>query len=286
MLTGYLALIHDYSNKVLTVWVLIIVQTAWIPYITDMTNLGKITASGMGFNLDQFGASESQVHFVGAMGILGIFSYGACFLGSLAFMSFALYAYQAGKPQDRSGSYFRGRLRTYSFLVFVAGLAQLLLGSYTLANFRAGPIVPPIDVAMFTVTFPEMSVFVGILYVINGIWGFYRAFRKPAANDNSYQISIAIQYFFTVVIMIVTQISYLPGDSLAAAAPSRACLTFGASLMPAFLDYKARSTPDDLPENYYGDLNVKETTTKDAEYDVEDGSMENTRRVSARSMEA
>lgn len=252
MITGYLALVHDYGHKLLTGWALIIVQTAWIPYITDMTNVGKLAATGQAFIPAVYAPTESMVHATGAFGIMGIFSFGACFLGSLSFMAFALYAFQAGKPGDRDAAYFRGRLRTYSFLVFVAGVAQLLLGVLVLSEIGSGPLVPPVGVAMFTVTFPEISIFVGVVYIANGVFGFYRAFSKPSADDHIFQFGIAFQYFCTVVLMIIVQIAYLPGGTLAPAAPSRACLTLGAHVLPAFLDYKARSTPENLPDNYYG----------------------------------
>mmetsp|Transcript_20919 Transcript_20919/g.34565 ORF Transcript_20919/g.34565 Transcript_20919/m.34565 type:complete len:368 (+) Transcript_20919:91-1194(+) len=254
MLTGYLALAHDYSNKWLTTWVLIIVQTAWIPYITDMTNVGKMAATGEAFNLAAYNASASDVWVFGAAGILGVFSYGACFLGSLSFMSFSLYAYQAGMPCDRASSYFRGRLRVYSFLVLVAGIAQLMLGVFTISNISNGPLLPPPTVAMFTITFPEISVTVGLLYVINGIWGMYRGFSNP--TDNYFQMSIAMQYLFTISLMICVQIFYLAGPTQGGAAPSRGCLTLGAHIMPAFLDYKMRSTPEELGDDYYGDLGM------------------------------
>lgn len=252
MTTGYLALIHDYGHKLLTGWALIIVQTAWIPYITDMTNVGQIAATGVGFIPAVYGPSVSNVHAAGAFGIMGIFSYGAAFLGSLSFMAFALYAYQAGKPGDRAASYYRGRLRTYCFLVFVAGVAQLSLGALTLSVVGSGPVNPPVGAAMFTVTFPEISIFVGLVYILNGMFGFYRAFNRPSANDHTFQYGMAFQYFCTVVLMILVQITYLPGGTLAPAAPSRACLTVGIHVLPAFLDFKARSTPDDLGDDYYG----------------------------------
>jgi hypothetical protein len=153
----------------LTSWVLIIVQTAWIPYITDMTNLGKTDAKGLPtFNLEQLsGATDSDVWFFGACGILGIFSFAFCLLGALAFMSLSLYAYKAEKPGDRAAGYFCSRLWVYSFMVFVAGLAQLMRGAYTLVKFSSGPIVPPPSVAMFFITFPEISVAVGTVYIIN-----------------------------------------------------------------------------------------------------------------------
>ena len=130
MLTGYMALVHDYSNRYLTGFLLIWVQTAFIPYVTDMTDVGKTANSGVGFIPGVYSPTESQVRFVGAMGILGIFCYGACFLGSLAFMAFALYAYQVHKPGDRSSGYYRGRLGFYCILLIIVGLAQLMLGAF------------------------------------------------------------------------------------------------------------------------------------------------------------
>ena len=61
--------------------------------------------------------------------------------------------------------------------------------------------------------------------------------------------------------MIYVQIAYLPGGTLAAAAPSRACLTMGIHILPAFLDYKMRTTPQDISADYYGlesDVDAKE----------------------------
>ena len=84
--------------------------------------------------------------------------------------------------------------------------------------------------------------------------GIARSLKIVAAdeNDHSFQFGMAFQYFCTLVLMIIVQIAYLPGGALAAAAPSRACLTVGAHVLPAFLDFKMRSTPEELPEGYYG----------------------------------
>jgi len=121
-------------------------------------------------------------------------------------------------------------------------------------NFGNGPVNPPVGVAMFTVTFPEISVFVGLVYVLNGLYGLARAFGLIPAGpeDHSFQMGIAFQYFCTLVLMILVQVAYLEGGALAPAAPSRACLTLGAHVLPAFLDFKMRSTPDVLPDDYYG----------------------------------
>ena len=263
MLTGYLSLVHGYRNKYLSGFLLIWAQTAWIPYITDMTNVGKIARSGVGFIPAVYNPSVGQVRFVGACGILGIFCYGAAFLGSLAFMAFAHYAFQVGKPGDRSSNYYRSRLGTYSGLMTLVGTVQLALGAFTLSEIGSGPLSPPVGVAMFTVTFPEISVVVGVVYLLNGLHGLLRAFGIIQASeaDHSFQMGIAVQYFCTLILMIYVQIAYLPGGTLAAAAPSRACLTMGMHILPAFLDYKMRTTPQDISADCYGlesDVDAKE----------------------------
>lgn len=72
MVTGYLGAIHDYGNKYLTGAILVIIQLTWLPFLTDLTNVGRITASGQGFIPGIYGPSETDVKFVGAMGMIGI----------------------------------------------------------------------------------------------------------------------------------------------------------------------------------------------------------------------
>ena len=90
-------------------------------------------------------------------------------------------------------------------------------------------------------------------YVLNGLFGLGRYFSVlPSSPDNhAFQLSIGFQYLCTIVLMIITQFSLSPGAEYAAAAPSVACLTLGAHILPAFLDYnkaakaiRRTSTPD------------------------------------------
>lgn len=74
-------------------------------------------------------------------------------------------------------------------MVFVAGLAQLMLGAYNLANISKGPIERPPSVAMFTITYPEISVTVGLVYMLNGLWGIFRAYSCP--TDDNFPLSLA-----------------------------------------------------------------------------------------------
>lgn len=140
------------------------------------------------------------------------------------------------------------------------------------SNIASGPLPKgAIGVAMFVVQFPEISVFVGLVYTLNGIFGFARCYGIMATTtDHKFQMTMAFQFLCTIFLMIITQVSWAPGGAMAAAAPSIACLTFGAHVLPAFLDFKARTTPEVLPADYYGMGNGDALLTKKAtEKDVE-----------------
>ena len=258
MLVGYLALVHDYGHRALTGGLIAITQLAWIPFIVDLT------ATGMGAQSDPTGnpfipaaynPTSADVKFVGAMGIMAIMAYGTGFLGSLSFMEFSLFAYQSGKPTDRSAGYYRSRMNLYMCLLSLAGFTQLLLGVFVLSTAGTGPLEwGPIAVAMYVVHFPEIAIFVGLVQLIMGLWGLARRFGllNGGADDHSYQIGMAFTWVIVLSMMIMTQISWADGGALAPAAPTIATLTFGLHLLPAFLDFKARTTPEEIPEDYYG----------------------------------
>jgi hypothetical protein len=268
MVLGYLSTVHDYGNKYLTGALIAFTQLAWMPFITDLTDVGRTARSGVGFIPAAYDPSEGDVRFVGAMGMLGILGYGAGFLGSLAFIQFALFSFQSGSPQSRPGSYYRGRLSFYSFELFLAGLSQFLLGVYTIRNFGEGPLEDgPVGVAMYTVFFPEIAIFCGLLQLLVSIFGFVRSMGVANGPDNhSYQAIALLSWICTVSLQILTQVAYAPGGAMAAAAPSRTMLTLGVNVLPAFLDFKMRTTPDTIPFDYYGlDAEDKETIALEPE---------------------
>jgi hypothetical protein len=170
-------------------------------------------------------------------------------------MEFALFAYQNGKQADRGGLYFFGRMSFYTFMLTMAGISQLLLGCYLLRNFGSGPFAGTVDVAFYVVSFPQISIVVGLVQTINGLWGLFRSIFNMAhwgPNDNSYPIAILIQWFLVLTLQILTQISYPPADTLAAAAPTVALISVGLNVMPAYLDYKMRNLSPVMTEDYYG----------------------------------
>lgn len=69
MFTGFLGLVLDQYYKSLTVFLIIVIQLAWMPFLTDLTAVGKNTKAGTGF---VEGGTETDNRFVGAMGMIGI----------------------------------------------------------------------------------------------------------------------------------------------------------------------------------------------------------------------
>jgi hypothetical protein len=251
---GYNQLVHEMSSKYITAFLILFVQTAYIIYLTGMVDIGKAAKAGAGFIPATYGPSAGDVRFVGAMGILSIVAYGFTFVGSIAFFAFALYAYQAGHPQDRNGAYYKGRMLFYTGMLMVAGTSQFVLGSFVNSKFGGGSLDKgTIGVAVYVVNFPGMNIFVGLLQMINAVWGLARSYDIGVfgTNDVSFQASMFLGFFVQLLLQVIVQIGYVPGDTLSAAAPKVFGLMVGLNLMPAYLDYKARTVPDDMPMEYY-----------------------------------
>jgi len=258
VLAGYMAAIHDYSHKYINMFLMVIIQTAWIGYITDMVAVSKASSAPAmenGFIPLEYEPTDTDVRFVGAMGVLGIMVYGFSFVGSMAFMVWSIHSYTINAPGDRSGSYFKGRLRTYGLVLTVAGLVQFLLGCWCQARFDIfTPEIGPVGAAFLVVTFPWIAILVGFVQLFNGLWGVARSFGVGLVESSStpvYQISLAFQWILVVVLQILVQIAYLPGDNRAGVAPFLASFSLGLTLMPAYLDHKANTLPETFPKDYY-----------------------------------
>ena len=195
---------------------------------------------------------------------MGIASYGFAFIGSIAFMQFSLYTFQTAIPEDRNSSYFAGRLSFYSLVLCMAGISQLMLGSYLLTNFdmddgqMSGGYI---RVGVYVVLYPAMSMVVGGLQVINGLWGFARSLdvAHGGPDDILFAFSMAFQWLSMIVVQIIVQMGLLPGAELADMVSMVAAMMFALNLMPPYLDYKMRNTLQDIPIDYYGCSDEYET---------------------------
>lgn len=194
------------------------------------------------------------------MGILGIFAYGFGLVGSVAFFQFSLYAYQVGKPEARSASYYRGRLLIYAFMLGVGGLSQLVLGVDSQTRHGTFP-QPPVRVAFYIISISPLAIAVGALQMINAVYGVLRALSMTgivAMDDTWYQMSLGFGWLVQFALQALTQAAYPTGPESAGLAPTVAAFSVGLSLMPAYLEYKMRSTPALIQPEYYGKVALQE----------------------------
>jgi len=273
MLVGYLEFIHDWGEITHSALLIVLTQSAFIPYISDMARVGFIMiedppqffqvftdpATGL---IDPAGIinqrrvnQTDEVLFIGSVGIFGVFAYAFAFVGTISFMQFALYAFRKGRPQDRNGDYFRGRLGFYSIMLFIGGLCQILLGSFATeflidnGRIQGGYL----QVAMFVVHVPYLTIVVGSLQFLIGFWGFCRSCYVFVGGRDDYTFQYAMAFLWLVVLTCqgIVQPALLPAGTLAAAVPTFVALSFGAIFMPAYLDHKMRNTPMNIDEDYY-----------------------------------
>lgn len=192
-------------------------------------------------------------------------------------MVFSLHSYVTNKPEERSGDYFRGRLGFYAIVLALAGLVQAILGGYSAVQFESGSLTHgPVRAALLVVSYPIISILVGLIQFFNGSWALARSRGfHLGPTDCSFQISSLFQWVLVLSLQIVAQIGYLEGGTMAAAAPTIAAMSLGLNLMPAFLDHKMRTLPAQFPDDYYyavintSDASRSESATKQEQLDLE-----------------
>jgi hypothetical protein len=277
---GYNITIHNWTSKLLVAYAIVWTQTAFIAYFTDMTMIGR-AAKNMTLISSIYNPTQTDQNVVGAMGILAVITYGFTFIGSISFFLFSIYAFINGKPQDRNSSYYRGRFAFYGCMLFIAGLSQLIIGSYiqskfaNVYNLKTGPI----GVAVYVVSIPSLNIIVGLFQMFNATWGLSRAlfhigyFGSNHETDMSYQISVYIGWFIQFLFQVIVSPGIVPGMMLADAPAAIASISFGLNIMPAFLDYQARTTPEHFEDEYYGITTTSTSTTASTMKDIENGNM-------------
>mmetsp|Transcript_54860 Transcript_54860/g.81467 ORF Transcript_54860/g.81467 Transcript_54860/m.81467 type:complete len:337 (+) Transcript_54860:109-1119(+) len=256
-IVGWLVVVNDRGHKTLSMANNVVIQFTWLPFLGGLVGTAMNAAAGNAdaFNLGAYNATSGDVSFVGAMGFLGILSNASAFAGSVGFTSFSIHAYQDGKATTRSGKYFRGRMTYYCCLQLIAGFSQLALGSHILGNFGKGPLSPPVQTGTYLVFFPEISVTVGTIQLLVGFVGIARRCGMLGGNDSQGSLMYTGMCFFMWICMlsmqILVQTSYPAGDTAVAAAPTQAAMFFALATFPAYLDWKMRSVPDEIPADYF-----------------------------------
>jgi len=92
-------------------------------------------------------------------------------LGSISVLLGSLGKFQSGQGHERDGSYYRSRLFFYSFILWLGGAAQTVIGVHLEMTHgtKGGPITEDgsafYKVAMLVVSYPSMAIAVGALQV-------------------------------------------------------------------------------------------------------------------------
>ena len=188
-------------------------------------------------------------------------------------MAFALFAYQVGKPTDRTASYFQSRLTYYGCCLLSLGSLNSCLAPTSPPSLVLVLYLPAIGVAMYIVHFPGINIFVGLIQLLTGIFALLRRYgiMNNGKDDNRLQYCACFMWLCMLSMQILTQVGYAPEGMLAPAAPTIACLSLGISLMSAYLDYKMRNTPEILPADYYGSSDTAAVNSIQDDSSVLDG---------------
>lgn len=258
VIQGYCMLVQNRGWKSLNMIAVVLTQLAWLPFLGGLTGVGSASQAPPamnGFiNPEVYpDVTSADVKLVGAMGILSILTYASSFVGSVGFFQFAILAYQKGDAGKYSAVYYRGRQLYYSMLVLIAGVAQVILGAHVLSRFGNGPLPAPIGAGPIVVTFPELSIVVGVIQIVVGSLGSMRRFGISTGFICTYMYQSLCLFLWVSMlsIQILVQIGYPAGADLVANAPTLGCMYFALSFMPAFLDHQANTLPEELPADYY-----------------------------------
>jgi hypothetical protein len=283
VVTGFLAVVHDFGCMSLTRILILVAQTSWISLLAgtvhaanwlamfayrhltsafvnrhamflsftiDMAEIVIQTQDGLnsGYIPLSYDPTLRDIRFFGAMGVLGIVGWYVGLFGSLSLIVFALHAFQSGNPDSRSKAFYQSRLVFYSVFSLLAAGSQLLLGVYVMGNFGSGPLQNPVAVAMYLIVYPELSIVCGSVQALLALFGFARAAGVISQPDNHlYQCMALLSWVVTMAGPVMAQVYSLPAGDGA----SLIVLSVGLHLLPAFLDFKMRNLPYVFPPDLY-----------------------------------
>lgn len=256
MFVGIAEYFQGFGSKNISIAVSIFMQSAYILTVSSCMRVTRVASEGSSFVVGSLD-SEPNTKLLAAMGVLAIISYWFGMLGSISFLLFSLAKFQEGKPEERDGNYYRGRLAFYSCILLLGGVSQLVVGIHLERTYElnGGPLPNDafVKVAMYVVTYPSIAIAVGCTQILNGFWGILRQCGVlQAADGGAFVTSIWVGWLIQLCLQIVVQPSVLPGGTAAAVPPTVTAFAFGMNFMPAYLDYKANSLPATLDRSFYG----------------------------------
>ena len=183
-----------------------------------------------------------------------------CFLlyGSLGFCFFTLYAFQNGNGHTRNQAYYKSRLFFYSMFYTLHGLFPFLVqGTKIYLDNKDGPfpLAKPVKVVGQPISHPQITIAMGCLFTLVGIWGMARGLGVVGNGSRLFQGAVFFAYLSYMCLIILTEFS-IPGAA-ANMSSMATVVAVNAHVIVMYLDEKARSMPAEIEEDYYDSDSTK-----------------------------
>ncbi|KAL3945396.1 MAG: hypothetical protein SGBAC_000529 [Bacillariaceae sp.] len=247
MAIGFMAL-TDFGHKYITILGLVWQQMAFVDWVAKMYELS--VTMGIGEN------PSSTTEFYFSMGILRMFFAKFLQYGSLAVMLFTLLAFQTRKGHTKNAGYYRKRLVLYSFFYAATGIFGYLVpgAKVYLDNEDNLPVKKPIEPLVIflgqPITVPEITMAIGVIFALVGIYGMARGLGLADNENTYYQVALPVAYIAYLGAIVLTEFSI--------GGRAEGAMTAGVELMNGhillcFLDKKAQTLPEKMDEDYFHD---------------------------------
>jgi hypothetical protein len=203
---------------------------------------------------DVLSPTQLQVYFVVAMGIVGMVSVRLSLTGGLTCLALGLNAHLGGQGVDMYRRRFVIRLAYFSLLQVIGGFSQFALGVFLAASYGWGPYSQAVHVLIYTVFFPSLAIFVGASQILWGMYGFARAVgwvKIRSRDDNRFMLATLVTWLVTMILQVIVQPAYGGGMAFLAEIPAYAAVYIPSFVMPAWLEYMLRVSPDRIDPSYY-----------------------------------
>lgn len=210
---------------------------------------------------DVLSPTQPQIYFVVAMGIVGMVSVRLSLTGGLTCLALSLNAHLGGQAVDMYRGRFVTRLAYFSLLQVIGGFSQFALGIFLAASYGWGPYNQAVHVLIYTVFFPSLAIIVGAFQILWGFYGFARAVgwvKIRSINDNRFMLATLVTWLVTMILQVMVQPAYGGGMAFLAESPAYAAVYIPSFVMPVWLEYMLRVSPDRIDPSYYS---LPESTT-------------------------
>lgn len=230
--------------------------TSWFPYLVTIAFLiftvSNFPEAGQPFIPSSYDPSETEVERVGGFAIVGFMAYAANSIGALTFFATKLARFQREEQLTvYNAGYYKSRQAYYGFLTLLAGLVQLILGAYVDNKFGDGRLTDPISAGPYFVQYPAGAIVVGAILILHGLLLIFRSLLSASKNASGDLFDTWSAFTFVAALGIQILLQTAPGPAAYAAGVGNIYNVLSLTIMPFYLDRKARLTPAMLESGFF-----------------------------------